>query len=281
MSKIIFVGQRLYFAGHYQDAIKFGAPALEAREVPFTFNETDPEVLRGLEADVIYAFRGELIPAEIVATWKGVKVQLSTEPMPVLREVDGKEKIEITPDRSQRMFELSNGKGKYDRFYHFDRTSISYLEKYGFKVDGSFILPISRSVFYREPDQPICWDSLLYGKSTSHREQMLAELKHRLGERFCQVTHGFLGDELTRLASKSLIGLNIHVDSMPTINPRLTQMMAMKLCVFSEPLSHSDLFKAGVHYVEIHNAQDLWGKTVYYLQHPEARQRPSRKRSRT
>jgi hypothetical protein len=266
MPKIIYIAQPMYFRGHYEDVLKFGAPALEAREIPFIANVSDPEILRGLKADVIYCFRGELVPPEIVASWKGLKIMLSTEPVPVLRE---KDRIEITPDRSQRMWELSNGQAKFDAMYHFDRTSIPYLTKYGFKVAGDFYLPVSKSVYYRMPGQEICWDVMFYGKETTHRSQMTGELKHALGERFCQIAHGFLGDELARLASKSLIGLNIHVDSMSTINPRVQQMMAMKLCVFSEPLSHGDLFKPGIHFVEVHNPQDLYGKVVYYLSHPD------------
>jgi len=265
MPKIAFVGQPSYFRGHYADMLINPPEGYEAIEVPFTFMVSNPEsTLMGLTADVIYLFRGELIPLQVLKSMKGIKVHLSTEPMPF----DGQNgNVEISPDRSQRAWELTGNREGFDHIYHFDKASISFLERQKFKIEGDFYLPISKTVFHPEgQDGDVAtWDVLFYAKDTTHRSAMTANLKHIMGERFCHIAHGFVGEELNRIAAKSLIGLNVHVDGIPTMEPRIQQMMAMGLCVFSEPISHHDLFKPGVHFVEFSGPQDLWGKVNYYL----------------
>ena len=263
--KIIFIGQPLYFRSHYADLLQPNAAGIEGVEVPFSENLTPFETLLNLEADMIVAFRGELIPSEVVETWKGIKVHIATEPMPRLRE-DGQ--VEISNDRGDRMWQLKNGTAKYDRTYIYDRTSRTYMEKYGIRVDGEFILPISEIETAPTTSAGMAWDVIFWGRETSHRAQVTGILKHYMGERYLQIAHGITGYELAHLASRATIGLNVHVDALPSMEPRLQQMMALNLAVFSEPLSHNDLFKPGVHYVEFTNSQDLWGKLVYYINHP-------------
>ena len=69
------------------------------------------------------------------------------------------------------------------------------------------------------------------------------------------------------------IGVNLHTDEHISLEPRMHIIMACRIMVMSEPLSHNDFLKPGVHYVEFIQPEDFLEKLQYYLVHDEEREK--------
>lgn len=254
--KVIFVGQSLYFAPHVPHTL----PGYELQFIEYVAGVTPPEVLAGQQADVLIFFRGELVPPAILETMKGRKVFLSTEPVPLL---DGNGRVMTSTDRAERMGTLVNARGRFDLYFHYDRASLGYLSANGFEGIQEFVLPVNLSTLASGKRRSVArWTCLLLGKETSYRAWMTGPLKHRLQDRFCHAAHGFDVGEVMRLAARSQTAINVHVDDLPTVEPRLQYYMAMGLPVFSEPLSHDTLFQPNVHYVPVYGPDDLEARVL-------------------
>ena len=268
---ITWIGQHLYFGPHIPTAIA----GHTTRFVEYAQGVQDPETLRGLTAGVIFYFRGEHIPHDILDSMRGVKVMISTEPVP---QVAGKRTI-ITTDRAQRMADLMRA-GNFDFRFHFDKTSLQYLKEHGRGFDGDFVLPINikqlGGIVFESANPE--WDVLLAARDTTYRRMITTPLKHTLGARFCHVAHGFSGSNLRYVADQSRIGLNIHVDGNPSLEPRVPLLMALGLMVISEPLSDNDLYKPGIHYIEVPSGSpaSVHERVMAFLKSPDDIERIAR-----
>lgn len=262
--KIVWIGQRLYFGPHVPTEIA----GHETVFIEYAQGVQDPSILRGLGADVVFCFRGEHIPHDVLDSMSGIKVMISTEPIP---QIVGKKTI-ITTDRAQRMSDLVRA-GAFDFRFHFDKTSLPYLKEHGQNFDGEFVLPINIDQLggFSARGGGANWDVLLAARDTVYRRMMTTPLKHSLGGRFCHVAHGFSGESLRYVAGRSLIGLNIHVDGNPSLEPRVPLLMVMGLMVVSEPLSPNDLYKSGVHYIEVPagDAGNLRERVMAFISSPD------------
>jgi hypothetical protein len=96
-------------------------------------------------ADIYFFFRGEYFPSDLLKKIRGVKVNLSSEPFPKILD-NGR--IEYSIDSLNRFFTFLNIRNKsYDYIFHYDKTSLSFLEKYGLFLSGDFVFPVSLNIY--------------------------------------------------------------------------------------------------------------------------------------
>lgn len=262
--RVAFVGQSAYFGPHL--------PQLPN----YTFHEYIHKVtpLPDLERshyDLIYFFRGEHIPRRTLEQLTARSVCLSTEPMP--RRISTTGRIETSPDRQTRFADLGLARGKFDRLYHFDPTSVSYLEAASLPVTGVFRLPVNLTTYFPHWARPKPWAAFFFGRDSDHRRALLDPLKHALGADLCHATHGFLGSEFVRLAQRARVGINLHVDALPSTEPRLYLYAACGCLIISEPLSDNAILRAGEHYIELTDPRDLIDLCRYYADPKRDRER--------
>jgi len=218
------------------------------------------------DIDVWFFFRGEFLHHDYAKQLKGVKVNISTEPI----------------QRSDTPFCLQHTKGKFDKFFHYDKTHIPWIEKtQNIKVDGEFQLPVNLDL-YRYLELPQQWDVGFIGRSTDsrerhfdqftpRREQYMSTLKHLT--KFLHVSHGLFEEELIRILNMIKIHLNIHIGTYPQLQHRVQNAVACKQFVLSERLSHNDDLEEYKHFVPFLNASDLVEKVDYYLEHENERKK--------
>jgi hypothetical protein len=243
--RVAFVGQGVYFR---QCALEITADGIE----PFFFDfraAAPPKPLIGaledLDPDVVLVFRPEIVPGGLFSTLRAVTIGYLTEPLPRAGGVKH-------PDLHGRMWWLERvDPGNFDRIVCFDPliadTAGSVLP-----IWRSLPLPVADSLFMdvRERSDP---PRLLFvGRSTEHREEMLAPVK-----RFHQIMHighGLCGEQLRTLMARTDIQLNLHNNPYPTFENRVCIALAAGHMVISEPLSPSHDLRSGEHYLEADSA---------------------------
>ncbi len=262
--RVAFVGQRLYFAFMYGDLgsdynvehfeLKFGAaPDYYAALVDF-----DPHVA--------FFFRPEHYPDELLSRLRGVKVALSSEPLP--KYVVGK--FVTSRDMEQRFDSVKAAwKKPYDRYFHYDRTSLRFLGEQGLKLDGEFAFPVDLAA-YHPTGGAKKWDWGFIGRDTPWRDAFLSAAKRDYNG--LHVAHGIYDADFVEMMGACRIGVNLHVDREVSLEPRMQMMAAMKMMILSEPLSHHGFFVPGFHYVPVAGPDDFHEKLRYYLSHEEERE---------
>lgn len=109
-------------------------------------------------------------------------------------------------------------------------------------------LPVEDSLFtgVRERTRP---PALLFvGRSTEHRERVLAPIKRSYP--IVHVGHGLYGRELERFLMRANVQLNIHNNPYPTFENRVRLALAAGHLVISEPLSPDHGLRTGEDYLE-------------------------------
>jgi len=264
--RIAFVCQPEYFRFVYEDDLDQN---YEVKEFMLKWggNVHYYKDLIKFNPHIAFFFRPELYPNELLEKLKGLKVALSSEPIP--KYINNKF---ITSEDMQLRFESLKGAKdkKYDYFFHFDRTSIKFLRENGFNVEGEFILPVAIGT-YRPINCKKKWDWVFSGRDTRHRNRFLEVAKRDF--KGLHLAHGIFSEEYVSLVNACKIGINLHVDENVSIEPRLQMLMACKVMVMSEPLSHNELFKPGIHYVEFTKPEEFWEKLRYYLEHNDEREK--------
>lgn len=256
MIKIAFVGQQEYFNCVYGNALDDLYEVHKFQMIwggPWYYYSELVEI----QPDVTFFFRPELYPQELLHRLSGVKVALSSEPLPY--HLNGK--LHSHSDTEYRWNSLKAARGRYDHFYHFNELSIQFLRNKGMHVDGAFVFPVDTDL-YRPRQNFEKWDAIFFGRSTPHREHLLAELKRDY--RLLHIAHGVVDDDLVDIITSSRIGINIHVDEYLTWEHRVQNMMACGVLVMSEPLVPNEVFIPGYHYVEFSSKQELWERFTYY-----------------
>ena len=170
--RVAFVGQSVYFR---QCALEHAAAGLEPEFIDFRA-ATAPEPLlarlRELDPDVVLVFRPEIIPAGLFESLRAVTIGYLTEPLP--RSADA-----AHADLHARMWWLEHVDAhNFDRIVSFDpliaETAASVLP-----VWRSLPIPVADSLFMdvRERTHPA--RLLFVGRSTDHREELLAPSRPR------------------------------------------------------------------------------------------------------
>lgn len=242
--RLAFVGQGTYFeACALQDGV---LPGVRTRFVEFR-KDADVAGLRGdlhaFAPHVVVVFRPEIIPAGALADVRAPVVGFLTEPIP--RTVSGRHH-----DLDRRLWELQQVDASgFDRVVSFDPLIAS---------TAADILPVWRSAplpvadrFYR-PVEPIRGRprTLFVGRSTEHRERMLAPSKELFPE-LLHMAFGVGAGELEQLMDDADVAINLHNDTYLSFENRVCLHLAAGHLVISEPLSPTHGLEHDLDYVPI------------------------------
>lgn len=262
--KVAFVGQPEYFRCLYENDLD---SLYEVREFRLGWSKglRHYHPLITFDPDVAFFFRPECYPPALLDVLGGIKVAISSEPIP--KHIMGH--YQASADMDGRFNSLLGAKNRYDFFFHYDKTSLRFLRERGFQVDGELLFPVATGL-YRPIPYERRWDWGFFGRDTPHRESYLGVAKRDYEG--LHVVHGIYGEEFVRLMNQCKIGLNVHVDGNLSLEHRMHNMMACGVMVMSEPLSHNDLLKPEVHYVEFSEREEFQEKLEYYLANDEERE---------
>lgn len=265
MKKIAFVAQPEYFRSTYGkdlDNLYIIKEVKTLFDVPWYYYSD----LIEFNPDIAFFFGApQFYPGELLKKIKGIKVALSCEPIPFY--LNGR--LYKSQDRLHRFASLKSSKNRYDKFYHFCKQSIPFLIEQGFKVNGEFIFPVATET-YRPINNEKRYDLFFSGRETAHRMSYLAILQRDY--KTMHLGYGIYGKEYARLISQCKIGLNLHIDNLPSFEQRVQNMMACGIMVLSERLLQNDFFIPGKDYIEFKNKKDFWEKFIYYLHHDGERE---------
>ena len=230
--KIAFIGQPEYFKFCYENELD-SIGEIREFDLNFSMQSCDFIALQEFDADINIFFRGEFVPIEILLQLRGIKVNLSSEIFP--KYLDGK--LILTSDSLNRYkkFSMQMSKKIFDYIFHYDKTSIKFMEEDNLFLSGEFCFTVATETY--TPIRNICeeWDFFFIGRSTSHREKFFSHLKHHY--RFLHICHGMWGKPLVSYMNRSKILLNIHAENEISWEPRIQMLMATGKMVISEKLS--------------------------------------------
>ena len=262
--KIALICQPEYFRFCYENDLNFLGTVREF-QLYYRMSEKQFDELVDFDADVNIFFRGEFVPLPVLVKLRGVKVALSSEPFP--RYIGTK--LTYTRDSMFRyLLFRSIRKLPFDYVFHYDESSLFFLEEDGLSLSGSFPFPVATSLYRKIPSQ-IRWDFFFIGRSTPYRELFFGELKHRFN--FLHICHGIWGEELVNYISKSKIALNIHAEREVSWEPRVQMLLSCGAFLISEKLSPNPILRPGSDYIEVLDTAEAHQAAEYYLHHEEER----------
>lgn len=246
--KLVFVGQTVYFR---QCALEQPAGGFEPHFLDFRAAAPPDPLLRALtelDPDVVLVFRPEIIPPGLFASLRGVTIGYLTEPLPRVAQ-------RHHPDLAQRLWWLEQvDAANFDRIVSFDpliaETAANVLP-----VWRSLPLPVADGIFMDVHECTRPPRLLFIGRSTAHRERMLAPLKAQ--HEVTHVGHGLFGDRLLHFLRRFDAQLNLHNNPYPSFENRVSLALAAGHLVISEPLSPSHELTAGVDYLEVSEPEQL------------------------
>ncbi len=265
MLKIAFVSQPEYFRFTYEDDL--GALG-EVKEFVFNFSMRDKDLIDVVkyDADIYIFFRGEFFSDNLLKKIRGIKVCLSSEPFPSL--VDGKLNYTVDSVMRYKIFRKIKEKS-FDYIFHYDQSSLPFLEKDGIKVSGGFPFPVATGI-YRKKFLEKKWDFFFIGRSTPRRENFFGALKHKY--KFLHICHGVWGEDLVDYANQSKILLNVHAENEISWEPRVQMLMATGNLVISETISRNSLLVPGQDYIEVSTPEEMYMMAVYFLENDSDRE---------
>jgi hypothetical protein len=258
---VAFVGQGVFFR---HCALEQPAGGLEPFYVDFRHGEPAEPLLAKLQEidpDVVLVFRPEIIPEGLFGSLRSVTIGYLTEPLP-------REGNETHEDLRARMWWLEQVDPRnFDRIISFDPL---IADRAGGVVPiwRSLPLPVADS-FFIEPHARASPPRLLFtGRSTEHRERLLAPVKE--AHPLVHISHGLSGEPLLRLLRETDVELNLHNHPYPTFENRVSIALAAGHLVISEPLSPDHGLKAGTHYLEASAPAELRSMVDELARDPQA-----------
>lgn len=256
--RVAFVGQPEYNNVFYETDLD---DFYTVRRFPVVFDparkmETSLATMRDLVdfvPDITVCFRGEFIGNDVLHRIKGLKISISTEPFP--KYIHGR--FHFTSDSVGRFRNFTSISGRdFDYVFHYDETSLSFMERMGIRVSGALVLPVATGVWCPYEGTQIDWDLTFFGRSTDHRERHMGALKRDY--RFLHIVHGIMGRQTIPYYRTAHIGLNLHAGPELSWEPRVQQMMACGVLVVSEPISPNKLLKPGEDFLETDSAHQTY-----------------------
>lgn len=254
MPRVAFIGQRTFFEACVLDD---GAhPGFETTFLEFR-SGGDPDALLGaLDAfapDVVVVFRPEVLPAGLLAERPTPVLGFLTEPIP--RTDTGPPAPVRHEDLERRLWELSHvDRANVDRVVTFD-PHIAATAQEVVPVWRSAPLPVSDRYYAEVTPMPPVPRSLFVGRSTEHRERLLAHAK--AGHEVLHLAFGVDAAELERVLRVADVAINIHNEPYPSFENRVCLHLAAGHLVLTEPLSPTHGLEPGIDYVEFTKATDL------------------------
>jgi hypothetical protein len=259
--RIAFVGQGVYFR---QCALDRRSDGLDPIFLDFRAAAAPGPLLAKLEAldpDVVIVFRPEIMPPGLLDGLRAVTLGYLTEPLP-------RGEGSAHQDLQARLWWLKQvDAGNFDRIISFDPL-IAETAGGVLPVWRSLPIPVADSMFMdvRERTQP---PRLLFvGRSTEHREELLAAVKR--AHPIVHFGHGLFGDRLARVFAATDVQLNLHNNPYPTFENRVCLALAAAHLVISEPLSPRHELTAGVDYLEAATPAELLALVEELAADPDA-----------
>lgn len=260
--RVAFVGQGVYFR---QCALAQPADGIEPSFVDFrAAAPAEPMLarLRDLRPDAVLVFRPEIVPPGLFADLDAVRIGYLTEPLP--RGGDG----EQHPDLQGRLWWLAQvDPGNFDRVISFDPLIAQTAERY-VRVWRSLPIPVADSLFMAPHPRSRPPRLLFLGRSTEHRESMLAPVKAR--HPLVHIGHGLSGEALARTLARADVQLNLHNNPYPSFENRVCIALAAGNLVVSEPLSPEHGLVAGRDFVQVGSPEELAAVVERLCEEPDA-----------
>lgn len=260
--RVAFVGQSVYFR---QCALELPAAGIEPEFLDFRAAAAPEPLLASLaelDPDVIVVFRPEIVPPGLFASLRAVTIGYLTEPLP-------RDGGEDHPDLRSRLWWLEQvDPQNFDRIISFDPL-IAQTAGRILPVWRSLPIPVADSLFM-EPRTPRAAPPrmLFIGRSTDHREQLLAPVKQR--HPLLHIGHGLFGDPLRRVLAGADVQLNLHNNPYPSFENRVCIAMAAGHLVISEPLSPAHELVDGVDFLQASTPSELLGLADRLAAQPDA-----------
>ncbi len=242
--RLAFVGQRTFFE---VCALGGERPDFSTRFHEFRRHGDAVALRRDLDAfdpDVVVVFRPEIVPAGTFDGLRAATLGFLTEPIP--RDAAGGHH-----DLDRRRWELEQvDAASFDRVVSFDPLIAPTAEA---------ILPVWRSVplpvgdaLFSDGVVPVAGKPrvLFVGRSTPHREQMLAAAKAEHPD-LLHEAFGVGAGQLRELMAAHDVGINLHNDTYWSFENRVCLHLAAGHLVLSEPLSPQHGLERGIDYLEV------------------------------
>jgi hypothetical protein len=246
--KVTFVGQSVYFA---HCALQEPADGIEPSFVDFRAGAPAGPMLarvRELSPDVVLVFRPEIVPPGLFADLDVVRIGYLTEPLPRTGEDEH-------PDLQGRLWWLEQvDPGNFDRVISFDPLIAQTAERF-IPVWRSLPIPVADGLFMALRPRSRPPRLLFLGRSTEHREAMLAPVKQR--QAVVHIGHGLFGAALKRTLAEADVQLNLHNNPYPSFENRVCIALAAGHLVISEPLSPEHGLVPGRDFVEVGSPEEL------------------------
>ena len=262
--RVAFVGQGVFFR---QCALEHPAGGLEPTFIDFRAG-VPPEPLLArlheLDPDVVLVFRPEIVPRGLFGSLRALTVGYLTEPLPRDPRNGGVEHSDL----KERMWWLEQGDpGNFDRIVSFDPliadTAADLLP-----VWCSLPIPVADSLFMDPPPRGDPPRLLFVGRSTEHRERLLAPVKRAYP--IVHIGHGLCGERLARFLAEVDVQLNLHNNPYPTFENRVCIALAAGNLVISEPLSPRHELSPGRDYLEAETPEGLLALLDQLAREPES-----------
>src|SRR3954454_6659277 len=241
--RIAFVGQRTFF-----EACVLGDehPGVHTTFVEFR-KDADAGRLRAalddLDADVVIVFRPDVVPAGAFEGLRARTLGFLTEPIP--RGAGSGH-----PDQKRRLWELGQiDPGNFDRIISFDPLIAETAETI-LPVWRSVPLPVADRFYAPVPPWRLGHPRVLFvGRSTEHREAMLFDAKAAYD--VAHFAFGVGADELAALMPQHDVAINLHNETYPSFENRVSLHLAAGHLVLSEWLSPLHGLEPGIDFLEV------------------------------
>lgn len=259
--KVVFVGQSVYFR---QCALEHAVDGIEPRFLDFRAGAAAEPLLASLvemDPDVVVVFRPEIVPPGLFASLRATTIGYLTEPLPRVGGADH-------PDLKTRLWWLEQvDPANFDRIVSFDPLIAQTAERV-LPVWRSLPIPVADNLFMdvRERSQPP--RMLFIGRSTEHREQLLAPVKRR--HSVVHIGHGLFGEPLRRTLTGADVQLNLHNNPYPSFENRVCIALAAGHLVISEPLSPDHGLRDGVDFLQVRTPEELLALADRLADDPQA-----------
>jgi len=259
--RVAFVGQGAYFR---QCVLERESDGLQPTFLDFHTAAAPGPLLAKLEQlrpHVVLVFRPEIIPPKLFHGLDAVTIGYLTEPLP--REARSEH-----PDLSVRMWWLEQvDSSNFDRIVCFDPL-IAQSASEVLPVWRSLPIPVADSLFMDVPERGDPVRLLFIGRSTEHREELLAPIKR--AHPIVHIGHGLFGEPLRRTLRRSDVQLNLHNNPYPSFENRVCIALAAGHLVISEPLSPSHALEPGRDFLQARTPEDFRSIVEELAEHPRA-----------
>jgi len=259
--RIAFVGQSVFFR---QCSLEQASAQLHPSFFDFRAAAAAEPLLASLQEldpDVILVFRPEIIPPGLFDSLRALTLGYLTEPLP---RAGGTKHSDL----SARLWwlELVDA-DNFDRIVSFDPLIAETAESV-LPVWRSLPIPVADGMFmdvHERSDPPRL---LFVGRSTEHREQLLAPIKR--AHPIVHIGHGLFGEQLVRFLEQADVQLNLHNNPYPSFENRVSIALAAGQLVISEPLSPDHGLRAGGDYLEVKGGEELRELVAQLAREPDA-----------